>query len=81
MKGWSVLGSLMDLDEDILQAQSGDCVLDIGWYPAGDTKGKFLCQVIVRGDWDAPYETLETRDIGLVVEWLERWMREAPQII
>lgn len=46
---------IMFLDEDLLQLsfESG-IVIDIGWYPAFDTKGEFIVCKVVNGCWDKP---------------------------
>lgn len=82
---WTVRGALPEvdvdqldeegrdsLDEDLMQAidPTGSYVLDVGWYPSGDLTGKFRCVLVSHGDWEAPTEVFESRNVGEVANWL-----------
>ena len=45
--------------EDLLQITCGDNLLiDVGWYPSMDPKGRFVIYIIQDYDWQHPLTTL-----------------------
>jgi hypothetical protein len=61
------------LAEDLFSvcAPDADLSLDIGWRPAADPAGSFVCSLIVGDGWDAPVDTLITKDANEVHAWIE----------
>ena len=46
---------LDSLTEDLLQVEyENGYLIDLGWYPEFDDKGKFTLQLIKNGDWRNP---------------------------
>ncbi len=44
-----------ELNEDLIQVEyMNKYLLDIGWYPEGDEKGKIIVQLIRNNKWDNP---------------------------
>ncbi len=43
------------LKEDLLQISlANDLILDLGWYPEYNIRGKFILQIIKEYDWENP---------------------------
>lgn len=43
------------LKEDLLQISlANDLILDLGWYPEHNIRGKFILQIIKEYDWENP---------------------------
>ena len=63
-------------DEDIVRLvdASGDYMLDVGWYPAGQPDGKFVARAIIGDNWDEPVEEFETRSVAEIRSWLSNWV-------
>lgn len=74
--GWERYGWLPDernddLGEDIVQFKKDPFTIDVGWYPEEDLeKGEYRCVIVIDDYWDRPYETLLTRDLQVVKEWV-----------
>ncbi|MCM1024348.1 MAG: hypothetical protein NC395_09875 [Prevotella sp.] len=60
------------LNEDIIQAEYGSYLVDIGWYPEADPRGKLCLQLIENYDWQRPLAEYYDTDF----EELERHLRE-----
>lgn len=44
-----------ELNEDLIQVEyKNNYILDIGWYPEGDEKGRIIVQLIHNNKWDKP---------------------------
>jgi hypothetical protein len=83
--GWRVRGALPEfsgddvgnqdldaLEEDLIQISDpqGAFTLDVGWYPAGQAIGQFVCRLVEARDWDVPLEEYSTKDLPEVAEWI-----------
>jgi hypothetical protein len=45
----------LSFKQDLLQIEFRDCYLvDVGWYPDFDEKGRFMVRVIKNYEWDKP---------------------------
>lgn len=65
---------LLELDQDIFQARSGDITIDVGWYPDFDRSGQFWGQVVRGTDWDdqrAVEQECHSRDPLVILAWVE----------
>lgn len=60
------------LNEDLLQAKNGSYLVDIGWYPEADPKGKLRLRLIEDFDWQRPLAEYGDRDF----DELEKHLRE-----
>lgn len=83
--GWRVVGALPEisgdeiserdldlLEEDLVQITDPDgaFTLDVGWYPASQANGEFVCRMVESNDWDMPLEEYSTRRLVDVAEWI-----------
>jgi hypothetical protein len=61
--------------EDLLRLTNSkyNIILDLGWYPNGDRKGKYELCLVKDYKWEDPLEVFETRDIKAVVDKIEYW--------
>lgn len=51
----TIIEQVTKLDEDLFQITfNNGNILDIGWAPAFEEKGKFIIQVISNDDWEIP---------------------------
>lgn len=51
----TIIEQVTKLDEDLFQITfNNGNILDIGWAPAFEEKGKFIIQVISNEDWETP---------------------------
>lgn len=60
------------LNEELLQAKNGSYLVDIGWYPESDPKGKLRLRLIEDFDWQRPLAEYDDRDF----DGLEKHLRE-----
>jgi hypothetical protein len=62
------------LDEDLVQITdpSGTYVVDVGWYPAGQRNGRFVCRIMRANDWERPVEQVELASLGDTRQWIKR---------
>jgi hypothetical protein len=62
------------LDEDLIQVSdpSGAYTIDVGWYPAAQRDGRFVCRIVRSSEWDSPIEQVETGSKDAVRQWLKR---------
>lgn len=52
------------LREDMLQIGFGDqLLLDVGWYPSFNRKGRFLLLLVKDQEWDKPLEKARFHDV------------------
>ena len=59
--------------EDILQIKYGDrFILDVGWYPAPNPKGRFVVLAVLDNDWMDPLSTVECRTLSALKEAIEK---------
>lgn len=77
--GWQIQGAPPAVDgqpglltEDLFSVCAPGAVLtlDVGWKPVGDPKGRFVCALVVEDEWDAPLQTLVTKDPREVHAWI-----------
>ena len=52
----------------------GNYILDIGWYPEGDEKGKIIIQLIHNNEWDKPIVREETTEIESLLKSINKIM-------
>ncbi len=66
------------LKEDLFQVQYGKkFLIDVGWYPSFNIKGKFRIRVIKDYDWTVPLFDKICRDI----KTLNRYMEECIKVV
>ena len=57
------------LKEDMLQVEYPDgFLLDAGWFPSFDAKGRFQIKIIKNHDWDSPISTFTAHSIDTLGE-------------
>lgn len=61
-----------NLNEDLVQAKLGNYLIDIGWYPEADPKGKLCSRLIEDLDWQRPLAEYDDIDF----DGLEKHLRE-----
>lgn len=67
---------LDELNEDLIQVEYKDnYLLDIGWYPEGDVKGKIIIQLIHNNEWDNPIVREEMTEIEPLLKSINKIMR------
>ena len=60
-------------NEDILQIKFGDRItLDVGWYPEGDPKGKFMVKAVLDDDWLNPISKIKCRNLSELKRAIEK---------
>lgn len=59
----SLAEQLENLKEDMFQAKIGNQIIDIGWYPEFDIKGRFVILIIENQDWENPIFRAEAKGI------------------
>ena len=68
------------LVEDLLQlsfhkeVSSVSLIIDLGWYPSGDTNGSYKLYLVKDSNWSAPLEIFETKSKSEVVSKIEYWV-------
>ena len=68
------------LIEDLLQLSfthkdnSTILLIDLGWYPDGDTDGSYKLYMIKDYNWDAPLEAFETKQKAEIISRIEYWV-------
>ena len=65
-----------ELSEDLLQLSTvrGNLIIDLGWYPGGDSAGNYLLLLVKDFDWETPLEKLAGRSKKDVVDKIEKWV-------
>ena len=54
------------LTEDLAQIQYPSTLIDVGWYPSGSARARFVVVVIAGRNWDAPVLRRQARGrVGL----------------
>ncbi|HBR70253.1 TPA: hypothetical protein DIC20_00255 [Candidatus Dependentiae bacterium] len=59
--------------EDLIQIyfNDGGYIIDVGWYPEFDAKGKFVISIIKNYDWDKPIFEKKCKNKNLLVKYME----------
>ena len=57
-----------ELREDLFQVSydNNKYIIDIGWFPNGNPKGKFSVSIIKDYDWNAPLYRKRTNDLSVL---------------
>jgi hypothetical protein len=78
-RSWEIQGTLPDeggpptrLLEDLFSVCTprAEMTLDVGWTPAGDPAGAYLCRFVVDDEWETPVEQWKTTDAAAVRQWI-----------
>ena len=48
--------------------------IDLGWYPDGDSDGKFTLRAVPDNNWDEPLLEFSSRSKDAIVQTLEKWL-------
>lgn len=59
------------LREDLLQVEYGSYLLDVGWLPDGNPKGRFVVRLIHNYDWESPVQKVEAKNLTILKERLQ----------
>ena len=60
------------LQEDILQVDYGDYLIDIGWRPEINTKGKFVIKLVYNFDWINFVRRIEAKNLAALKVGLQK---------
>lgn len=52
------------LQQDMLQVRYDLYLIDVGWYPSLNTKGRFVIYLIYNCDWDEPIQVIEAKNLA-----------------
>jgi len=69
------------LKEDILQVDYGPYLLDLGWNPDCNVKGKFVVRLIHNYDWQNPIQRFEAKDLATLKERLQEVIDHAEALL
>ena len=60
--------------EDILllKNQNKNLLIDLGWYPSSNPKGKFILLVIKNNNWEKPILKFSSRNKNKIVKKIEK---------
>jgi len=54
------------LQEDMLQVNYGPYVVDVGWYPSINPKGRFVIYLIYNSDWGNPIRKVTAKNLMML---------------
>ena len=60
------------LNEDLLQASSGEFIIDMGWYPEGDPDGKLRALLIKNYNWTQPVSEINDKNAAMLEEHIRK---------
>ncbi|WP_368651011.1 hypothetical protein AB1M41_07280 [Bacillus inaquosorum] len=70
---------LFDFNQDLLQIshKTKNLLLDVGWYPEGDSTGSYGIELIKNGDWENPVEDIVCTELKELIKQLDNiFMKE-----
>ena len=64
---------IFSLNEDLVQVEyENGYLIDIGWYPECDPKGKIILQLIHDNDWSNPAKTVSVTTLEALYEAIKQ---------